>query len=99
MKFKCAKCREEYESETYPCSCPKCYSRAALNTWWQRNCNGRRYFLRQIHDCFGKTYVWIYQEGVNKCLHIPLASLQKNYTQLVTGPVDPETGNVKPQMN
>ena len=21
----CAKCREEYDSETYPCSCPKCY--------------------------------------------------------------------------
>jgi hypothetical protein len=25
MIMKCAKCREEYESETYPCSCPKCY--------------------------------------------------------------------------
>ena len=25
MKMKCAKCREEYDSETYPCSCPKCY--------------------------------------------------------------------------
>jgi len=72
----------------------------SLNTWWQRNCNGRRYLLRQIHAPFGgKLYVWIYQEDVNKCLHIPLASLQKNYTQLLTGPVDPETGNVKPWAN
>lgn len=25
MKMKCAKCGQEYESETYPCSCPKCH--------------------------------------------------------------------------
>lgn len=30
--MKCAKCREEYESETYPCSCPKCYPKASSET-------------------------------------------------------------------
>jgi hypothetical protein len=31
--MKCAKCREEYESETYPCSCPKCYPPAKGRTF------------------------------------------------------------------
>jgi hypothetical protein len=71
------------------------------NTWWKRNCNGKRYFLRDEPKPFGGStlYVWIYQEGVNKCLHIPLKSLLKNYTRIVTGPVDTETGNVLPATN
>ena len=49
MKMKCAKCREEYDSETYPCSCPKCYPKPTgygkrLNqlsaeemAWWHKH--------------------------------------------------------------
>lgn len=77
------------------CSMPKPKSTPtppALYTWWQRNCNGKRYFLRQVHDCFGTPFVWIYQEGVNRCLHIPVTTLLKRYTQLHVGPVDPTTG-------
>jgi hypothetical protein len=65
----------------------------SINTWWVRNCNRKRYFLRQLHEFCGQPYVWIYEEGVNRCLHIPMVTLQKNYRQLHVGPVDPATGN------
>lgn len=53
------------------------------NTWWVRNCNGKRYYLRDAPKGFGsaRLYVWIYEEGVNRCLHIPLSTLLKKYTQ------------------
>ena len=70
-----------------------------LNTWWVRTCNQKRYFLRQIHASYGKTYVWIYQEGINRCYHLPLTTLLKKYRQLQVGPVDPATGNVLPHLN
>ena len=70
-----------------------------VNTWWLRTCNQKRYFLRQIHDCHGKTYVWIYEEGVNRCYHLPLTTLVKKYRPLHVGPVDPATGNTLAHLN
>jgi hypothetical protein len=69
------------------------------NTWWVRNCNEKHYFLRQIHDFFGQPYVWIYQEGVNRCYHLPLTTLLKKYCQLHVGPVDPAAGNNRFNLN
>ena len=70
-----------------------------VNTWWQRTCNQKRYFLREIHDSYGKTYVWIYEEGVNRCYHLPLTTLLKRYRQLHVGPVDPATGRSLAHLN
>jgi hypothetical protein len=71
----------------------------ALNTWWVRNCNQKRYFLRQIHEFCGRTFVWIYQEGVNRCYHLPLSTLHKRYSQLPVGPVNPANGNTRSRLN
>lgn len=30
-----------------------------VNTRWERICNQKRYFLRQVHAWDGKTFVWI----------------------------------------
>ncbi len=74
-----------------------------INTWWKRRCNGKRYFLRQINSSDGKvdkfSRVWIYEEGVNRCLHIKATTLLKCYDRIVTGPADPKTGNVTPATN
>ena len=53
------------------------------NTWWTRNCNGKRYYLRDAPKPFGspRLYVWIYEENSNRCLHLPLATLLKRYTR------------------
>jgi hypothetical protein len=71
----------------------------ALNTWWVRTCNQKRYFLRRVHELCGQTYVWIYQEGVNRCYHLPLTTLLQRYRQLPVGPVDPATGNTFNHLN
>ena len=70
-----------------------------LNTWWLRTCNQKRYFLRQIHDHGGQPFVWIYQEGINRCYHLPLKTLLKRYIRLHVGPVDPATGNIQNYLN
>ena len=70
-----------------------------VNTWRVRTCNQKRYFLRQIHDLFGKPYVWIYEDGVNRCYHLPLTTLLKRYRQLHVGPVDPATGRTLAHLN
>ncbi len=70
-----------------------------LNTWWVRLCNQKRYFLRDIDNFFGEPYVWIYEEGVNRCYNLPLTTLLKRYRQLHVGPVDPGTGSVIYHLN
>lgn len=70
-----------------------------INTWWVRTSNQKRYFLREIHEFLGKTYVWIYEDGVNRCYHLPLTTLVKNYCPLNVGPVDPDTGNTVLHLN
>ena len=61
----------------------------ALNTWWVRDCNQKRYCLRQIHAFNGEPYVWIYEEGANRCHHLPFITLLKRYRQLDASPVSP----------
>lgn len=68
------------------------------NTWWVRRCNGKRYYLRDAPKAYfgsSRLSVWIYEEGVNRCLHIPLSTLLKKYDQytephITSGPgIDP----------
>jgi len=55
------------------------------NTWWHRNCNGKRYYLRDApKGSPGFERVWIFLEGTNKCLHIKAKSLLKNYSPIDT---------------
>lgn len=52
------------------------------DSWWVRRCNGKRYYLQDPPKMFfGKLMVWIYEEGKNKVLHIPAATLLKRYDQ------------------
>lgn len=66
-------------------------------TWWVRKCNGKRYYLRDApKQPFGDRYfVWLYEEGKNRVLHLPLSTMLKCYTQytephITSGPgIDP----------
>jgi hypothetical protein len=84
---------EPHEAPVTPMKIPE------ENTWWVRTSSQKRYFLRQIHEVCGRPYVWIYQEGVNRCYHLPLTTLLKKYRQLHVGPIDPATGNTLNHLN
>lgn len=59
------------------------------NTWWRRNCNGQRYYLRDApKGSPGFERVWIYREGTNQCLHIKARSLLANYTPIDTSSME-----------
>lgn len=53
--------------------------RRALPLAWRRKCNGKLYGLTGINNYHGAIYVWLYQDGTNKALHLPLATLAKRY--------------------
>ncbi len=54
-------------------------SERGLYRGWERKCNGKRYGLVGVGLFFGKVMVWLYEDGTNHALHIPLATLAKAY--------------------
>lgn len=53
-------------------------------TWWRRNCNGKRYFLRNFLNTFGSERAVLFLEGTNRALHVPVKSVLKNYSPIDT---------------
>lgn len=53
--------------------------RRSLPLAWRRKCNGKLYGLVDVKNYHGAIYVWIYEDGTNKALHIPLKSLAARF--------------------
>jgi hypothetical protein len=54
-----------------------------LPTVWERKCNGKRYTLGDlIVRAGGRCYVWMYEDGSNRCLHITLERLCRTFRAL-----------------
>lgn len=58
-------------------------SAATLPIIWIRRCNGKRYALADlVVRTGGICYVWMHEEGTNKCLHITLERLARTFRAL-----------------
>lgn len=54
-----------------------------LPMFWTRNRNGKRYRLGDlIVREGGRVYVWMYEDNSNRCLHLPLESVCRNFKAL-----------------
>ncbi len=51
------------------------------NTWYLRNCNGKAYMVDKVHEMFGTEMIWLYEEGCNRMLHIPVKRFRRTFTK------------------
>lgn len=62
----------------------KINNRPLPNSWWKRNGNGKRYYLRNYVGTGPNERAVLFLENTNRALHLPLATVLKRYTPIDT---------------